>query len=217
MHWNLTPSMRTFQFNFFGLTFERQFGCTSVAIHEKKQSSSSTQIVLEVCFTFGSERTCACGYLWFLIRVVTIPHCYMLSLYPTSTGNIRRPSHKTAITPNDNGSCVLVFNNMKLWEHTIGVLLVSLSFLYSAWYLYKIRKIHLMSKSTRACRNLKAPSPPSPLSSIALPDWPVGPLGSPNSQVGSTNGQIGVSSIECKAGPSEFSSVWAMILMTYQR
>ena len=151
MHWNLTPSMRTFQFNFFGLTFERQFGFgTSVAIHEKKQSSSSTQIVLEVCFTFGSGRTCACGYLWFLIRVVTIPHCYMLSLYPTSTGNIRRPSHKTAITPNDNGSCVLVFNNMKLWEHTIGVLLVSLSFLYSAWYLCKVRKIHLMSKSTRA-------------------------------------------------------------------
>ena len=55
---------------------------------KKKQSSSSTQIVLEVCFTFGSERTCACGYLWFLIRVVTIPHCYMLSLYPTSTSNI---------------------------------------------------------------------------------------------------------------------------------
>ena len=97
----------------------------------KKQSSSSTQIVLEVCFTFGSERTCSCGYLWFLIRVVTIPHCYMLSLYPTSTGNIRRPSHKTAITPNDNGSCVLVFNNMKLWEHTIGVLLVFLKTQYS--------------------------------------------------------------------------------------
>ena len=61
--------------------------------------------------------------------------------------------------------------------------------------------------NTRLYHNLKAPSPPTPLSSIALPDWPLGPLGSPNSQVGSTNGQIGVSSIECKAGPSEFSSV----------
>ena len=71
--------------------------------------------------------------------------------------------------------------------------------------------------NTRLYHNLKAPSPPTPLSSIALPDWPVGPLGSPNSQVGSTNGQIGVSSIECKASPSEFLSVWAMILMTYQR
>ena len=135
--------------------------------------------------------------------------CYMLSLYSTSTGNIRRPSHKTAITPNDNGSSVLVFNNMKLWEHTIGVLLVSLSFLYSAWYLYKVRKIHLMSKSTRACHNLKAPSPPTQLPSIALPDWLVRPLCLPNSQVGSPNGQIGVCSIECKANPLEFSSVWA--------
>ena len=148
MHWNLTPPMRTFQF--FRPHIWKAIWMYICCNPWKKQSSSSTQIVFEVCFTFGSERTCACGYLWFLIRVVTIPHCYMLSLYPTSTGNIRRPSHKTAITPNDNGSCVLVFNNMKLWEHTIGVLLVSLSFLYCAWYLYKVRKIHLMSKSTRA-------------------------------------------------------------------
>ena len=47
-----------------------------------------------------------------------------------------------------------------------------------------------MPNLTCACHNLKAPSPPTPLSSIALPDWPVGPLGSPNSQVGSTNGLL---------------------------
>ena len=60
--------------------------------------------------------SCVYGYLWFLIRVVTIPHCYMLSLYPTSTCNIRCLPCKTAIAPHDNGQKLFSITfNLCLW------------------------------------------------------------------------------------------------------